>query len=100
MFAHVGLEALLVSLAILLALVCPRLGEHWFERVERFLGNVARRPVLSSLLCGFSALALRLLLLPWLPIPKPYINDEFSFLLAGDTFAHGRIGRASCRERV
>ncbi len=91
MFAHVGLEALLISLAILLALVCPRLGERWFGRAERALANVGRRPVAGILLCGFSALALRLLLLPWLPIPRPYINDEFSFLLAGDTFAHGRM---------
>jgi hypothetical protein len=43
------------------------------------------------LLCGFSALALRAAVLPWVPIPKPFINDEFSFLLAGDTFAHGRL---------
>ena len=71
MFAHIGPEALLVSLALLLALVRPQLGATWFARAERALAAVARRRTLSVLLCGFSALAVRLALLPWLPIPHP-----------------------------
>ena len=91
MFPYIGPEALLVSLALLLALLFPRLGNSWFARIETSLSGLARRQGLSIAICGLAPLLLRALILPVLPIPTPSIEDEFSYLLLGDTFAHGRL---------
>ena len=40
---------------------------------------------------GALAIAVRLMLLPALPIPVPEVSDEFGYLLGADTFASGRI---------
>jgi hypothetical protein len=59
--------------------------------VERGFGRLARRKLLSVVLVGVSVIAIRAALIPILGIPQPRFNDEFSYLLAGDTFAHGRL---------
>jgi len=62
-----------------------------FIAVERFGVGLAGRRRLCVFLLGAAAIVLRLALLWVVPIPTPTIHDEFGYLLAGDTFAHGRL---------
>jgi hypothetical protein len=85
------LEAGLTLLVVGIAFCWPRLGSGPFSTLERLCGELARRRALSVLLVGFAAGILRVLILPLSPIPQPFIGDDFSFLLAADTFSSGRL---------
>ena len=85
------LELILTGISVLVLVGWPRLGSSFFSRIERACVPLARKRSLAVACVGFSALLLRLAILPFCPIPIPFVPDDFSFLLSGDTFAHGRL---------
>lgn len=66
-------------------------GPEQLGPLERFFANVARRKRLAALAVGGGVIAVRVALIPILGVPEPRWHDEYSFLLAADTFAHGRV---------
>src|SRR6266566_3397804 len=85
------IESSLVLLTLIIAFIYPSLGSRWFEKVEAFFAKLSRRRALSVVLVGLVALTLRAALIPVLPVPEPIVHDEFGYLLAADTIAHGHV---------
>lgn len=60
-------------------------------QVTRVSRKLASRRSLSIVVVGLLPIVIRVPLIPVLGIPEPRWFSEYAFLLAGDTFAHGRL---------
>ena len=79
------------AIAVAVAFTWPGLANSTFTRIEKAFARLAHRRGWAVAAVGLSVLLLRLAIFPLFPIPIPFVPDDFSFLLASDTFLHGRL---------
>ena len=82
----------IVAVAILsLFLIFPDIGSNWFRRGEVLLRRLSRHRGLALGSVAVTSLLLSAGLALLVRMPQPFAHDEFSYLLAADTFSHGRL---------
>ena len=85
------IEFALFLLAIALGFLSPNIGSKVFDVLEPEFVKASERRGWCVFGVGAIAVLTRAAALPILPVPHPWVADEFSHLLLADTLAHGRL---------